>query len=206
MARHKIILISVACLSVAVIGGQSSSYMPPKFPLRKLGMTSEEFHKETEKFFEQQMRQKRDRNKEYMNLMARQAWMRLLQVSERQWKTIESKYDKVHDLELESWVGAAGYSHDKESFHWKRASDSPYHPMEYKSHDEMPEGYRIVEELLDILEDEKSTDQQIRKKIEALQQAKEKAREALTQAKKDLTEVLTNPRQEAIFLILGHID
>ena len=205
MAKHKIIIILAVFFSVA-LASQRPPYMPPKFPLRKPGMTAEEYHKETQKFFEHQMRQKRDRNKEYMNLMARQAWMRLLRVSERQWKTIESKYDKVHDLELESWVGAAGYSHDRESFHWKRASNSPYHPMEYKSHDEMPEGYRIVEELINLLEDEKSTDQQIRKKIDNLQQVREKAREALTQAKKELTEILTTPRQEAIFLILGHID
>jgi hypothetical protein len=56
------------------------------------------------------------------------------------------------------------------------------------------------------LENEKSTDEQIRKKIYALQKAREKAREALPEAKKELAEVLTTPRQEAIFLIRGYID
>jgi membrane-bound ClpP family serine protease len=70
----------------------------------------------------------------------------------------------------------------------------------------MPEVYRIAEELIDLLEDEKSSDEDIREKIDALQQARQKAREALPQAKKELAEVLTTPRHEAIFLILGHID
>jgi hypothetical protein len=153
------------------------------------------------------MRQKQEINKKYMNLIARQAWMRLLRISEHQWKIIEPKYRKAHDLDWEIWTGATGWRGlNEQGFHWNRASDSHYHPMEYKARDEMPEVYRIAEELIDLLEDEKSTDEQIRKKINALQQAREKAREALPQAKKELADILTTPRQEAIFLIMGHID
>jgi predicted HAD superfamily Cof-like phosphohydrolase len=99
-----------------------------------------------------------------------------------------------------------GGGQNEQDFHWNRASSSSYHPMEFKAHDEMPEDYRIVEELIDLLEDEKSTDEQIRKKIDALHQAREKAREALPEAKKELSAVLTTQRQEAIFLIMGDID
>lgn len=206
MAKYKIILISVVCISVAVLAGQRPPYMPPKLPLPKPGMTSEEYSQEIKKFFEQHKRQERERSIEYMNFLSRQAWKHLLRVTEEQWKIIEPKYRKVNDLERDMWVGAAGHRHDKESFHWTRASDSPFHPMEYKSRDQMTEGYRIVEELIDLLEDENSTDEQIRKKIDSLQQARDKARKELPQAKKELAEVLTTPRQEAIFLIMGHID
>ena len=206
MAKHKIIIISFICFSVAVLAGQRPSYMPPKLPPRKPGMTSDEYNKEIKKALDQQKRQERERDKEYINLMATEAWKHLLRVTEAQWKLIEPKHRKENDLEREMWIGAAGSSRDMESFHWNRPSDSPQHPMEGKTRDQMTEGYRIIEELIDLLEDEKSTDEQIRKKIDALQQARQKAREALPQAKKELAEVLTNTRQEAIFLIMGYID
>ena len=206
MVKHIIILILVVCFSVAVIAGQSSSHMPPKFPVRKPGMTKEEYHKETEKFFEQQRRQKREINKEHMNFLARQAWPRLLRIPERQWIRIKPKFEKVRDLLFQSRVGAGSGVRNLEIFHWNRPSESHYHPMEDMARDQMPEGYRIVEELIDLLENEKSTDESIRIKIDALQRAREKAREALPQAKKELAEVLTTLRQEAIFLILGRID
>jgi len=202
IAKHKIIIISVVCFSV-VPANQRSLNFPPILPPLKPGMTQEEYNKEFEKAFEQQ----RERNKKYMEIMAKQAWMRLLRVSEYQWKLIEPKYKIVNGLVWDLWTGASGWGGQNErDFHWNRASSSPYHPMEFKARDEMPEGYRIVEELIDLLEDEKSTDEQIRNKIDALQQAREKAREALPEAKKELAAVLTTPRQEAIFLIMGHID
>lgn len=206
MAMYKIILISVVCLSVAVIAGQSSYHMPPKFPLRKPGMTAEEYHKETEKFFEQQRRQRRQRNKEYMDLMARQAWLRLFRVSEQQWIRIESKYDKTYNLIYEIRVHAKGWEGQNEKdFRWIRRSKG-YGSKAAMTLDEMNECERIVEVLTDLLEDEHSTDEQIRQQIHALQQAREKAREALPQSKKELAAVLTTRRQEAIFLIMGYID
>jgi len=206
MAKHKIILISVVCFSMAVLAGQRPSHMPLKIPPPKPGMTSEEYHKEVEKSIEQQRRQQREINKEHMNLMARQAWLQLLRVSERQWIRIKPKSEKVRDLLFQSHVGAGSGVRNLEIFHWNRPSESHYHPMEDMARDQMPEGYRIVEELIDLLENEKSTDESIRVKIDALQQAREKAREVLPQAKKELAVVLTTPRQEAIFLILGQID
>ena len=206
MAKNKILIVSVICFSVA-FAGQSPSYGPLIIPPWKPGMTAEEHKEEVRKAIEQHKRQERERTKEYMDLMARQAWIRLLRVSERQWKLIEPKYKIVNGLVWDLWTGASGWGGQNErDFHWNRASSSPYHPMEFKARDEMPEGYRIVEELIDLLEDEKSTDEQIRNKIDALQQAREKAREALPEAKKELAAVLTTPRQEAIFLIMGHID
>jgi len=206
MIKHKKILISVVCYSMAVLGDQRPPHMPPTFPIRKPGVTKEEFHNEVEEFLEQKRRQKREINKEHMNFLVRQAWPRLLRIPERQWIRIKPKSEKVRDLLFQSHVGAGSGVRNLESFHWNRPSESHYHPMEDMARDQMPEGYRIVEELIDLLEDEKSRDEQIRNKINELQQARKKAREALPQAKKELAVVLTTPHQEAIFLILGQID
>jgi hypothetical protein len=154
MAKHKILIVSVACLSIA-LAGQRQSYMPP---LPKPGMTSEEYKKQVKEWFDEQRRLKREKDKEYMNLLARQAWIRLLRVSERQWNLIYPKYKKANDLSLDVRVGAGASGRNMESFHWNKPSDTPQHPMEFKSRDQWTEGYRIVEELIELLENEKSTD------------------------------------------------
>ena len=206
MAKHKIIFISFACFSVVVLAGQKPTYMPPKLPPLKHGMTSEEYHQEVEKAFEQQRREQRERFKEYINLMATEAWKHLLRVTEAQWKLIEPKYSKANDLALEMWICAPGWGgRNEQDFHWHRRSKGDG-SREAMTLDEMNECERIVEALTDLLENEKSTDEQIRKKIDALQQAREKPRKALPLAKKELAEALTNTRQEAILLIMGYID
>jgi len=70
----------------------------------------------------------------------------------------------------------------------------------------MPEEYRIIEELIDVLEDENSKDDNIRMKIDELQQVREKARKELAKVGQELAPLITMPRQEAIFLIMGYID
>jgi hypothetical protein len=206
MVKNIIILILFVCFSAAIIAGQSSSHIPPKFPVRKPGMTKEEYHKETQKFFEQQRRQKQERNREHINLMSKQAWLRLLRVSEQKWKIIEPKYREANDLEWEIWTGAKGWDgRDEQDFHWFRRSKGDGFRAAMTL-DEMNECERIVEALTDLLEDENSKDEQIRKKIDELQQVRENARKALPLAKKELAKVLTNTRQEAIFLIMGYID
>lgn len=79
-------------------------------------------------------------------------------------------------------------------------------PAPDKTLDELTEGERIVEELIDLLEDENSKDEEIRKKRDALQQFRENARRELVKARRELAAVLTSPRQEAVFLIMGSID
>ena len=119
---------------------------------------------------------------------------------------IEPKFEKVQKLLFQSRVGADSGGRNMESFHWNRPSESYYGPMVDKSRDQMPEGYRIVEELIDLLEDEKSTDESIKRKIDALQQAREQAKKERPKAKQELAGTLTTSRQEAVFLLLGHID
>ena len=75
-----------------------------------------------------------------------------------------------------------------------------------KAPDEMSEGEKIADELIDLLEDENAKDKEIRRKIDALQQAREKAKKELPKAKQKLAAVLTSPRQRAVFLLMGPID
>jgi hypothetical protein len=180
--------------------------MPPKIPLPKPGMTAEEHKEEVRKAIEQHKRQERERDKEYMDLMARQAWIRLLRISESQWNLINPKYKKANDLIWDVWTGAKGSSgSDEKEFRWLRRSKSDSF-RDANAAEEMTDCERIAEELIDLLEDEKSTDEAIREKIDALQQFREKARKALPMAKQELSKVLTTPRQEAVFLLLGDID
>jgi membrane-bound ClpP family serine protease len=74
-----------------------------------------------------------------------------------------------------------------------------------KAPDELTEGEKIAEEFIDLLENENAKEE-IRRKIDALQRAREKARKQLPEARKELAAVLTSPRQEAVFLLMGYID
>lgn len=205
MAKQRIILVVLVCFSLTALAAQRPSGMP-KLPLRKRGMSTEEYRKEVEKAIEQHDRQEAERSKEYINLMARQAWKQLLWVSDQQCKLIEQKREKVGRLYREMHVGAAGGGRNEESFRWYRPSESSWNPMKGKARDQKPEGYRIVEELIDLLEDENAKDEEIRLKIDALQRAREKAKKELPKAKQELAAVLTSPRQEAVLLLLGYID
>jgi len=215
MAKQRIILVLVVCFSIAVFTGQTLSLarsskrtrIPPvgPDPKRLLDLTAEEMVEEIKKSAAQRRQQERERGKERMRLWARQAWKRLLWVSERQWKLIEPKEGKLGDLFIQARV-SAGWGGIRRTFHWNRPSESRQHPMEGKARDQMPEGYRIVEELIDLLEDENAKDEEIRQKIDALQQAREKARKQLPEARKEMAKVLTSPRQEAVFLLMGDID
>ena len=221
MAKRRIILVLVVCFSIAVFTGQTlsrarSSNRTVIFPFPKpselerlIGMTAEERVKESFERLARYWQQDKERNEEYSKLRVREAWKRLLRVTEQRWKPIESKYEKGWALRREARVGAIGTGiggRDEQSFRWHRRSKDVY-PWGWgtKALDEQTEGERIAEELIDLLENENTKDLEFRQKIDALQQAREKARKQLPKARQELAEVLT-PRQEAVFLLMGSID
>ena len=67
-------------------------------------------------------------------------------------------------------------------------------------------GTASYEELIDLMRQENPSCEELRQKIDALQQVREKARKERPRAKRELAAVLTTARQEAVFLLLGHID
>ncbi len=208
MAKKRTIRIAVACISLTVFTVQTLSQVPTRHSrLRDMkGMTEEERKKEMENWRYQRRQQELKKSEERMKVMAREAWKRLLRVNERQWRIIEPKFEKVGSLVYEKWAGASGWGvSDAQNFHWHRHSKGSGGKSAKAPH-EMTEGQRIADEIVGLLEDEKSKDEEIRRKIDALQQVREKARKELPEVGKELAALLTNPRQEAIFLIMGYID
>jgi len=207
MARQRITILLVICFSLTLLGAEPPSRVvrKPVDPKLLRDLTDEEAQKKIEENYLQQRQEQIDKNIEYMNLMGTKAWTRLLSVTEAQWKIIEPKYGKVDDLYVEIRAGAHKESATGRNDRWRRSSEG-YGRMRGKTRDQMPEACRVADELIDLLEDPNSTDEQIRKKIDDLQQARENARKALPKAKEELAAVLTTPRQEAVFLLMGCID
>ena len=207
MAKQRIIFISIICLSIAGVAVQvrwGTATKPPR--LRDMrGMTAEEREKAYVQQRNQAAQQRLRSSEKRHEQMAREAWKRLLRVSEQRWKSIEPKNKQVMALRSEARVRSKGGGGlNKPRYDWKKHSEIG--GSSAKAPHEMSDGERLVDELIDLLRDENSKDEEIRKKIDAIQQVRAKARAALPQAKKELAAVLTNPRQEAIFLVLGSID
>jgi len=208
MAKQSIILVLVACFSLMLLAAQPPSDVVPRHPDPKLlrGLTDEEAQKRIKEYYPQQRQEQEAANREYLNVVATEAWKNLLRVTDEQWKLIEPKYEALVTLVPEARVHARAWGgRNQESFHWFRYSKGT-DGTRAKTPDEMTEGQKIADALVDLLEDANSTDEQIRGKIDALQQARKNARKALPKAKQELAKVLTTPRQEAVFLIMGCID
>ena len=210
MAKQRIILVLVVCFSIAVFTVQTLPRTKTRPPRIEKGMTSEEHNKAMEERLAQRQQQKREKNWRFMELgnsVVMELRKQTLGVTEQQWKLIGPKYKKVETLRREAHVRiftTVSRRRDKRSFHWNKLSEDDYF-SKAKAPDEMTEGEKTAEELIDLLEDENSKDQQIRQKIDALQQAREKARKALPKAERELCEVLT-PRQQAVLLLWEFID
>ncbi|MFQ6036823.1 MAG: hypothetical protein ACE5NM_13370, partial [Sedimentisphaerales bacterium] len=172
---------------------------------REKGMTKEERREKLEQFRYEQ-RQKYLRSvEEWKKPSKREAWKRLLRVNESQWKTIEPKVEKVSSLSYKARARALGRVIINGQFRWHRHSKGAGRTPA-RTPDEMTEGRKIADALVDLLEDEKSTDEAIRQKINELLKVRDKARRQLPKAKQELAEALTTPRQEAVFLLMGAID
>lgn len=189
MATQRIILVSILCFSAAALAAQSRSRVPnrPNWADRRL--------------------QKRKASSEHIRLMAREAWKNELRVSERQWRIIEPRHERVELVRLTMWAGAAFGLKDGKDFYWRKATEDRgggWAPP--KTAAELTEGERIVSELIDLVRQENPSDEELRQRIDALQQVREKARKELPKARRELAAALATPRQEAVFLLMGYID
>lgn len=209
MAKQRLIVVLIACLTLCAIGGipKRPEFKPPNFPdLRSLrGLTDNERKEVIKKHFEDYHLQKRIASYEYLSAMAREAIKNELRVNEGQWRIIESKYKRQIKLMCASWAHASHRVTTGNDLWIKPTEDKPGRPRP-KTTAELTETERIVEKLIDLLRREDSTDEELRKQIDALQQAREKARKERPKAKQELAATLTTARQEAVFLLLGYID
>jgi hypothetical protein len=217
MARQKLIFVLIACLTLGAIGGRT---LPPKpisvtaLPPRELtrGLTDAEKQEAIEKWFADQHLQKRIADLEYIAEMRRLAMMNELRVNEAQWRIIEPKYENQIRLMKESLARSSNVTRifsnkDKDlGFKWIKPTEDKMGRALPKTFAELSEAHRNVDMLVDLLRREDTTDEELRKQIDALQQAREKARKEWPKARQELAATLTTPRQEAVFLLLDHID
>lgn len=209
MAKHRSILLVIACFSAVLLAAQASSFALRKVPPRRAGMTAEEHSKEIERAHDEAKQQRLKASEEglkALDVRFLQARIGLLRISERQWRTIEPIIDKIQVLGGTAWAGAPGWGgREERDFHWYKHSEGT-HLTRAKALHEMSDGERLADELVDLLRDENSKGEEIRTKITALQRVRENARKELVEVKRELAAIPMTPRQEAIFLIMGCID
>ena len=208
MTRQRVIVVLIACLTSAVFTGRSLSRQrirrtpPPPEALR--GLTDAEKSEFKAKWFADQRLRERISRQEYSAAKRRQALKNELRAGEGQWRVIEPKYDRQIQFMLDSWRGASSRIGSEEHLWIKPTEDGgltlPKKPAE------LTEAERNVGKLIDLLRREDSTDEELRKQIDALQRAREEARKEWPKARRELAAALTTPRQEAVFLLLGFIE
>jgi len=217
MVKQKLFFVLVACLTLCALGGRK---LPPKpissiaLPPRELtrGLNDAEKKEAIEKWFADQHLQERISDLEYIAEMHRLAMINELRVSEAQWSIIEPKYENQIRLMKDSLARASNVTRifsnkDKDlGFKWIKPTENKMGRVLPKTFAELSEVYRNVDMLIDLLRREDTTDEELRKQIDALQQARDKARKEWPKVRQELAATLTTPRQEAVFLLLGHID
>jgi hypothetical protein len=206
MTKRKLIIVLTACLTLGAIG---STLRPPQHKPRKppslRGLNDDERTEVLRKYFEDYHLKEQIARDEYLAEMTRQSMKNELRVSDAQWRIIELKYEK--QIRTMKDTGARSSSQIKDSgFEWIKPTESTLGRALPLTFAELSEAYKNVDKLVDLLRREDTTDKEFRKQIDALQQAREKARKERPKAKQELAATLTTPRQEAVFLLLGHID
>jgi len=138
-----------------------------------------------------------------------------LQATERQWKVIKPRLDKVEYLSKQARVsmtpgyyrrsrGSSGPNNQQsvpkveEGWKWSKS-------WEEKAPDELSEGERICEELLKLLEDKSSKQEEIEQKVEALREVRKETGKQLARAQQELREVLTF-RHEATLVLMRYLN
>ena len=202
MTKRKLIIVLTACLTLGAIG---STLRPPQHKPRKppslRGLTDDEKKETMEKWFDDQHLNRRIARCEYLAEVTKQAIKNELRVSDAQWRIIEPKYERQIRLMKDAGARSSNMGHQ-----WIKPTESTLGRALPLTFAELSEAYKNVDKLVDLLRREDTTDEELRKQIDALQQAREKARKERPKAKQELAATLTTPRQEAVFLLLGHID
>lgn len=115
-----------------------------------------------------------------------------LQPSAEEWKTLEPKVTKVVTLSRQTGgMGGMGMSSRRPG------AQGPEVPL-------TPVG-KVTEELRKVLENKEAKSEEIKAKLTALREAREKAKQELAKAQQDLRKGLT-ARQEAQLVLMGLLD
>jgi hypothetical protein len=173
---------------------------------RLSGLTDDEKAEVHRKKFEDRLLKERIARDEYLTEMRRQAMKNELRVSEAQWRIIEPKYERQYQLMKDTHARSSSGNSKDLGHHWIKPTENKMGRALPLTFAELTEAYRNVDKLVDLLRREDTTEEELRKQIDALQQAREKARKEWPKARQELAATLTTPRQEAVLLLLGYID
>jgi hypothetical protein len=224
-------LLSQDAMSGGFSGGsgqmQSRNVRPPRMPgqpdfERLRGMS----HEEKMRYFQQLAEEQRKAAEEQEAIAMQQA----LGVDDEQWKVIEPRLKKVKHYREQAFIGtkppfqsnfssfssgpggaqgfstgfaggfqfqaggAGGPGGTLQSFPTRQISDGP-----------MSDGEILCEEIQRLLDDPQATPEQVKPKLDALRQEREKARRQWIAAQQQLREVL-DYRQQARLVLMGLLD
>jgi len=226
MSMRKTIILFFVCLSIAMFASQTLSQTRLRESSRGV-VKPDSWTQQWQRMHEQRRQQWETQNKKRMEQLDKQSRIesekssaesmrQALRATERQWKVIKPKLDKVKYFSKEARVciypasyrrsrGSGGGPNNKQSvpkveegWKWSKA-------WEKKAPSELTKGERICEELLELLEDKSSKQEEIEQKIEALREVRKEASKELVKAQQELREVLTF-RQEATLVLMRYLD
>jgi len=136
----------------------------------------------------------------------------VLGMTEQQWEPIGPKFDKVRQLMTDSRVGITPMSGRRGRGGEAADTPAPDTPQWFRpsqraqmSGQELTEGDKAAEALLDLLEKKDSDVKQIQQKMEALRAFRQKALKDLAAAQADLRKAV-NERQAATLTLMGVLD
>jgi hypothetical protein len=230
MSTQKMISSLFICLSIVLFAGQTLSQTrsaggtreKPDWILQN-NMTSEQINIEQQK----RSRQLQMQNKKRIEQLRKQSRIesakktddsmrQALRATQQQWKVIKPRLDKVKYLSKQAQIsvypgyyrrsrGSDGNSNNQQSpakveegWKWLKG-------WEKKDPTELTEGERTCEELLELLEDEGSKQEEIEQKVEALREVRKEAGKQLAKARQELRKVLTF-RQEATLVLMRYLN
>ena len=215
--KIKKVLVTVSCLWITVctvqtLGLARRTNRPPAQPTRPdfrslRGLTGEQrgraINELVDNFREQRQKAAEERDK----LNRKESWKWALKINEQQWRKIEPILDRILALSKLTDSGARGwrFSELEQRFYWHKHSEGQ-DLTKANTPNIVIERNKIADELIDLLEDESSKDEDIRKKIDQLQKLKERARKELPLVKKELAALPMTARQEAVLLITCRIE
>jgi len=183
--RKMVFILAVACLVGVVLTGLSLSQQAPGQAPGQRGQRRGDpnMPRDPEQMQKMMMERQMARIKES------------LQPTEGEWTALEPKVTKV--LTLSRQTSGMGMGFGMGMFSRRPGGQGPETPQTPVA--------KITEELRTALENKEAKPEEIKAKLTALREAKEKAKQELLKAQKDLSKGL-NPRQEAQLVLMGILD
>jgi len=226
MLTKKMIISFFICLLITLFASRTLSQTRIRESSREV-VKPESWTQQWQRMHEQRRQQWQMQNKKRIEQLQKQSrresakradesMKQALRATEQQWKVIKPRLDRVKCLSKQARVSITPQSYKRsrnfgsgpnnrqtapkveEGWKWSKAWDK-------KAPAELTEGERICEELLELLEDKGSKQEEIEHKIEALCEVRKNDTKQLVKAQQELHDVLTF-RQEATLVLMRLLD